>query len=172
MGIFGGRKKFRLVVVCTANRTRSAFFAGLLTHLLRQHRPEALRQIEICSAGTQASPGGRANDVAALIARNHGFSLRGHVAQRLTRRIVEKADLILVMEQAHKQFILDRWPEAAARVFRLMEFGWQSEPGDKESLDVPDPTGCGAEEFKAFEQVACAEAERIVDELLRQGVIQ
>jgi protein-tyrosine-phosphatase len=171
------RKKFHLVVVCTANRTRSAYFAGYFQHYLLLCHPAALRRLKITSAGTNAVTGGRVNDVVALIARNHGFSLRQHLAEPLTAKLVKKADLIVTMEQEHKDKILERYPEAEHKVFRLMEYGWpgmEREEGQKEEaevLDVPDPTGKNAEDFKAFIDTAHAEADRLFHELIHRQVI-
>lgn len=168
--MFFFKKKFQLVIVCTANRTRSAYFAGYLKYYLSQYRPSALKQIKITSAGTKASGGGRVNDVVALIARNNGFSLRQHTAEPLSDRMVKCADLILVLEQEHKDFILEKYPEAQAKVFRLMEYGWQGED-EVESLNVPDPTGKNAEDFKAFIEKAHVEADRLVHELVHREII-
>ena len=168
--MFFFKKKFQLVIVCTANRTRSAYFAGYLKHYLSQYRPSALKQIKITSAGTKASGGGRVNDVVALIARNNGFSLRQHTTEPLSDRMMKCADLILVMEQEHKDFILEKYPEAQAKVFRLMEYGWQGED-EVESLNVPDPTGKNAEDFKAFIETAHVEADRLVHELVHREII-
>lgn len=164
------KRKFHLVVVCTANRTRSAYLAGYLKHYLAQYRPGALKRILITSAGTKARTGGRVNDVVALIARRNGFSLRNHSSGPLTGRLAKRADLVLAMEQEHKDFILKKYPFAADKVFRLMEFGWQGEEGP-EALDVPDPTGRSAEDFKAFIETAHAEADRLVHELVHREVI-
>jgi protein-tyrosine phosphatase len=168
--MFFFRKKFHLIIVCTANRTRSAYFAGYLKHYLAQYRPSALKRIRITSAGTKASGGGRVNDVVALIARNHGFSLRQHAAERLSDHLVKHADLILVMEQEHKDFVLEKWPEAKEKVFRLMEYGWQGEDA-VETLDVPDPTGKNVDDFKAFIETAHIEADRLVHELVHREII-
>jgi len=172
--MFFFRKKFCLMIVCTANRTRSAYFAGYLRHYLAQYRPGALKRIRILSAGTKASGGGRVNDVVALIARNHGFSLRQHTAEPLSEKLVKRADLILTMEQVHKDFILEKFPAAKDKVFRLMEYGWQPDPEDgaqTEVLDVPDPTGRNADDFKAFIQTAHIEADRLVHELVHKEII-
>lgn len=168
--MFFFRKKFHLVIVCTANRTRSAYFAGYLKHYLEQYRSSALKRIKITSAGTKASNGGRANDVVALIARNHGFSLRQHTSEPLSDPLVQRADLILVMEQEHKDFVLENYPSAKEKVFRLMEYGWQGED-EVETLDVPDPTGRNAEDFDAFIKTAHAEADRLVHELVHREII-
>ena len=168
--MFFFRKKFHLIIVCTANRTRSAYFAGYLNHYLAQYRPGALKRIKITSAGTKASGGGRVNDVVALIARNNGFSLRQHVAEPLSDKLMKRADLILVMEQVHKDFILEKWPESKDKVFRLMEYGWQGDDA-AETLNVSDPTGGTVDDFKAFIETAHIEADRLVHELVHREVI-
>lgn len=168
--MFPFRKKFHLVLVCTANRTRSAYLAGYLNHFLKQYRPGALRRVRIISTGTKAVAGGRVNDVVALIARNAGFNLRNHKAAPLDNRTVRRADLILVMEQEHKEFILERWPHAAGKTFRLMEYAWQGDE-DAESLDVPDPTGKTADDFRAFLDTAHAEADRLIHELVHREIL-
>lgn len=168
--MFFFRKKFHLVVVCTANRTRSAYFAGYLRHYLSQYRPGALRRIKVTSAGTKATAGGRVNDVVAMIARNNGFSLRSHAAEPLSGRLLQRADLVLVMEREHQEFILAKWPEAAGKVFRLMEYGWAGD-GAAENLNVPDPTGRNAGDFKAFIETAHAEADRLVHELVHREIL-
>ncbi len=168
--MFFFRKKFHLVIVCTANRTRSAYLAGHLNHYLSQYRSSALKRIKITSAGTKAAGGGRVNDVVALIARNNGFSLRQHTAEPLSDNLMKNADLILVMEQEHKNFILEKYPDAQDKVFRLMEYGWQGED-EIETLDVPDPTGKNVEDFKAFIETAHAEADRLVHELIHREII-
>lgn len=164
------RKKFNLMIVCTANRTRSAYFAGYLKNYLREYRPDAKKRFLITSAGTKAISGGRVNDVVAMIAHRNGFSLRDHTASKLTTKNVKKADLILTMEQVHKDHILRKFPEAEGKVFRLMEYGWQSDD-ELESLDVPDPTGKQAEDFKLFINTAHAEADRLIHELVHQQIL-
>ncbi len=168
--MFSFKKKYHLVIVCTANRTRSAYFSEYLRHYLKKYRPEAFRRLKITSAGTKAVSGGRPNDVVALIARNNGFSLRGHTANPVTKRVIKDADLVLTMEQVHKDDILKKHPEGEGKVFRLMEYGWQ---GDDEvgRLDVPDPTGKNAEDFREFIETAHAEADRLLHELVHNQII-
>jgi len=168
--MFPFRKKFNLLIVCTANRTRSAYVAGYLKHYLAQYRPGALKRVNILSAGTKAYDGGRVNDVVALIARQQGFSLRQHLATPLSDGLIKRADLILVMEQEHKDFILKKWPEAQAKVFRLMEYGWQGDD-PAETLNVPDPTGKNADDFRAFMETAHVEVDRLVHELVHQEIV-
>jgi protein-tyrosine-phosphatase len=168
--MFPFRNKFHLVIVCTANRTRSAYLAGYLNHFLKQYRSSALKRIRITSAGTKAMTGGRVNDVVAMIAHKNGFSLRQHTSLPLSGGLMKCADLILVMEQEHKDFIFEQYPAAKEKVFRLMEYGWQGDD-PAELLDVPDPTGKNADDFKAFVATAHAEADRLIHELVHQEII-
>ncbi len=168
--MFPFKKKFHLLIICTANRTRSAYFDGYLKNYLKKYRPDAFRRLKISSAGTKAVTGGRPNDVVALIARNNGFSLREHKSSPITKKTIKSADLILTMEQVHKDHILKRYPAAEKKLFRLMEYGWQGDD-EIESLDVPDPTGLNADDFKIFIETAHAEADRLIHELLHQQVI-
>ena len=168
MGLF--RKKFHVVIICSANRTRSVYFAEYLRHYLNQYRPEALARLRLSSAGTKAMPGGRPNDVVALIARNNGFSLRTHLARRVTSKLIKRADLLLTMEQEHKEDVLKKFPEAEEKIFRLMEYGWQGDE-ELELLDVPDPTGKTADDFKTFVETAHAEADRLLHELVHMQII-
>ncbi|MBC8207154.1 MAG: hypothetical protein ISR84_03235 [Kiritimatiellales bacterium] len=168
--MFSFKKKYHLVIVCTANRTRSAYFSEYLRHYLKKYRPEALKKLKIISAGTKAVSGGRPNDVVALIARNNGFSLRGHTASPLTAHTVKNADLILTMEQVHKDHILKEYPEAEGKVFRLMEYGFQGDD-EVDNLDVPDPTGKTADDFREFISTAHAEADRLLHELVHNQII-
>ncbi|MDK2858713.1 MAG: low molecular weight protein-tyrosine phosphatase [Verrucomicrobiota bacterium] len=168
--MFPFRKKFHLIIVCTANRTRSAYLAGYLNHYLAQYRPGALKRIKITSAGIKAAGRERVNDVVALIARKNGFNLRSHTAKSLSNGPVKSADLILVMEQMHKEYILEKYPAVKEKVFRLMEYGYRGDEGD-DLFDVPDPTGKTTADFKTFIETAHVEADRLVHEFVQQGII-
>ncbi|MBM4152262.1 MAG: hypothetical protein FJ220_01900 [Kiritimatiellaceae bacterium] len=168
--MFFFKKKFHVVIVCTANRTRSAYFAGYLNHCIQQYWPGALKRIKITSAGTKAVSGGRVNDVVALIARKQGFSLRQHLSTPVSTALMKRADLILVMEQEHKDYILENYPFTKEKLFRLMEYGWQGEDS-MSSLNVPDPTGKDADDFKAFIETARVEADRLINELVHREVL-
>jgi protein-tyrosine-phosphatase len=168
--MFSFKKKYHLVIVCTANRTRSAYFSEYLKDYLKKYRPEAFKRLKITSAGTKAISGGRPNDVVAMIAHKNGFSLRGHTAEPVSKKTVKDADLMLTMEQVHKDHILKKFPEAEGKVFRLMEYGWQGDD-EVENLDVPDPTGKNADDFLEFIETAHIEADRLLHELVHQQII-
>jgi protein-tyrosine phosphatase len=167
MGLFA--KKFTLVYVCKANITRSAYLKGYTRHCLRTHRSHARRKLRVLSAGIQARHGGSASQVVQHVARLNGFSLAGHRSSPLSRKLVKKADAILVMERGQKDVILKFLPEARDKTYLLTEYRLADE--ESRAHDIPDPTGLDTTEYRTFIDAAHAEVERILRELERDGII-
>ncbi len=167
MGLFD--KKFTIIVACKANITRSAYLHGYMEQYLKAHYPYARKKIRILSAGVQARSGGSASSVVKHVAKINGFSLRNHHSDPFTKKSVNKADVILVMEQWQKENLLERFPFAEGKVFRMMEYLWNGDPED--IRDIPDPTGQNTADYAEFIEVAHAEVERIFRELGREGII-
>jgi len=167
MGLFG--KKITLVVVCKANITRSAYLHGYMENYLKERLPHARKKVRILSAGVKARSGGSASQVVKHVARLNGFSLKNHHSDPLTHKTVKTADVILVMEQWQKDDILERFPQAAGKTFRLMEYLWKDDPAEID--DIPDPTGQNTADYEEFIAIAHNEVDRIFRELGREGQV-
>jgi protein-tyrosine-phosphatase len=167
MGLFS--KKFTIVVVCKANITRSAYLHGYMENYLKEHMPYARKKVRILSAGVKARSGGSASQVVKHVAKINGFNLRNHRSAPMTSKIVKAADVILVMEQYQKDAILERFPKADGKTFRMMEYLWSGD--EKEVRDIPDPTGQNLVDYEEFIDIAHAEVDRIYRELGREGLI-
>lgn len=167
MGLFA--KKFTIVVACRANITRSAYLHGYMEHYLKECFPYARKKIRILSAGVEARMGSSASQVVKHVARTHGFNLNGHRSDPFTKKLVKQADVILVMERWQKDSLIERFPKANGKTFRLMEYLWHGEPD--EIRDIPDPTGQNTADYEEFLDAAHAEVDRIFRELGRKGII-
>jgi len=167
MGLF--RKKFTILVVCRANITRSAYVHGYMKHYLREHLPHARGKLQILSAGVKARRGGSASQVVQHVARLNGFSLAMHHSSPLTLRLIKAADVVLVMEESHRETILKRFPPADGKIFLLTQY--LRSDGTEDVHEIPDPTGQDLVEYKAFIEIAHAETERIFRELGHEGII-
>jgi protein-tyrosine phosphatase len=111
-----------VLVVCTGNTCRSP----MAEHLLRA------RGIDASSAGTDVVPQGLMSGHALAALAQRGLDGSTHRARRLTRDLVDAADLVLVMEPAHRDAVRALAPDAAVTV-----------------LDVPDPYGGTAADYRA-----------------------
>jgi protein-tyrosine-phosphatase len=91
-------------------------------------------QIEVLSAGVWAEEGYGAskNAIATLAAR--GMDLTGHRSRLLTPALLGEADLVLVMEEAHRRSLFYLAPQHLSRVYLLTEMSGGH-------ADVADPYG-------------------------------
>ncbi len=121
-----------ILVVCTGNVCRSP----IGERLLRQHLPDR----HITSAGILGLEGYPADECAQDVARRHGISLDGHVARRLTRRLMQGSDLILGYGAGTSSL---HCSHGTGKQGKSLLFGQWLEP-----QDIPDPYRKSREAFE------------------------
>lgn len=94
-------------------------------------------EINVSSCGIAAMEGEPASIFAQKVMKNQGIDITSHRSRRLSKDLLD-ADLILTMTKAHKDFLLNRYPDIKGRVFVLGEFS--QDEGD-EDVDIDDPFG-------------------------------
>ncbi|WP_258807280.1 low molecular weight protein-tyrosine-phosphatase [Pseudidiomarina sp. CB1] len=123
----------KILVVCLGNICRSPTAKFMLQ--------EALPDKHIDSAGITAmvkdGKGWDMDSKARQIAEANGYSFAEHEAQQLNRELVSQFDLILVMENEHRQYIGKRYPEVMAKTMLLGQ--WLADNGKLGGKDIPDP---------------------------------
>lgn len=109
-------------------------------------------QVQVASAGIYADEGYGASTNAILTLGSRGIDLREHRSQLMTARLLAEADIVLVMEEAHRRSLFYLAPQHLAKVFLLTEMsgGYQ---------DVADPYGGPLEGYAA----TAALLERLID---------
>ncbi len=127
-----------ILVVCVGNICRSpmaeALFKAALSEI-RQHN------CSVISAGISALVGHKADEKVSRLMLARGLDVSQHRACQLNQQMIRKADLILVMELAHKMHIENNEPSAKGKVFRL---------GEWDGYDILDPYQL---DIQAFESV-------------------
>jgi len=149
---------FRLIFVCSGNICRSPMAEGLAKKKLA----DAGLQAQTLSMGTLGLFGRPASAHAIEVCGEIGVDLTGHVSQGLSYGLLSQADLVLVMERAHKEFILSRRPEL--RNLRLLS----SYDREDDTQDIADPIGGTREDYES----TCKRISRAVDGLIRQLRLQ
>jgi len=108
---------------------------GLLKHALAAcDKGECI----VSSAGLGALVGHPPDPQAYQLMIEKGIDISDYRACQLNKEMIRKADLILVMESAHKIAIEESEPSAKGKVFRLGEWG---------KFDIPDPYKQGLSAF-------------------------
>lgn len=113
--------EFRIVIVCTANICRSPMAEAMIRQGLRTTGPDAAGVV-VESAGVYGHEGSPIAPGSAAALRALGVAEDGHRGRLLTPAIVGAADLVLTMEERHREAILSGTPEARDRTFTLREF--------------------------------------------------
>jgi protein-tyrosine phosphatase len=103
------------------------------------------RDVSVESAGIGAIDGAPIDPLALQVLKRHGIDASRHVSRRLDRAMLDRADLVLLMEHAHLSYVRSRVPSAAGKTFLLRK--WD------DGKDVPDPFG---KPIEAFEEVYAA----------------
>ena len=97
-------------------------------------------QIAVFSAGVWAEEGHAASANAVVTLAGRGMDLTGHRSRLLTPALLGEADLVLVMEEAHRRSLFHLAPQHLSKVYLLTEMSGRH-------ADVTDPYGGPAEGY-------------------------
>ena len=140
-----------ILFICHANICRSYMAQELLKPLL----PQA----HIFSRGLYADPAyAIPHKVQAFLSQNH-IAPAPHASTQLTAEDLQKADLILLMEQAHLDKLADRYAQHLGKMWLLTDFAFGKEE------DLLDPISLSGRAFekaaKRLQKAVLAAAEKL-----------
>lgn len=92
---------------------------GLLRHYMQ--RSGRAEQVAVHSAGTVATPNKPAISFAVDAMSQRGIDIGGHRTRQMTPDLLDRADLILVMDEEHRRNIFYLGPTYLTRTFLLSE---------------------------------------------------
>lgn len=149
-----------VLFVCTGNSCRSTMAEGLLKKSLIKL---GKRNIEVYSAGTRAVTGLPPVFETVKVMREENIDVSGFRSKMLTDDMIKKADLILVMEEAHKDEVLRRVPEASGKTHLLKEYANHYDSDSSERTEILDPIGRPMEDYKHCLGLIKKEIDRIAE---------
>jgi protein-tyrosine-phosphatase len=108
---------------------------ALLRHALAAE-PEPLKSLRVISAGVSAWPGVAITPHSAAVLKKVGLDMDRHTSRELTRDLLMRAALVVVMTESHRRAIRAEFPNSTVPVVLMREF--MPPPANPE---VPDPYG-------------------------------
>ena len=120
-----------VLYVCTGNTCRSVLAEGYTKMFIRDH---GFNRLTAVSCGTAASASYTVPPVVVKTLAKEGIDVAGHVSTPVSRELIDAADIILVMDNSHKEALLCRFLDARKKIHLLKEY-----TGEKENLEIPDP---------------------------------
>jgi len=117
--------------------------------------------IEVRSAGIMALDGFPPTDETVKVMGDEGIDVAGYKSRRITLDLIDKSDLILAMEDIHKDFILKMNPKAGSKLHLLKKYEASGGRKYPEGDGVPDPIGRPLDFYKLSLQIIKGEAKRI-----------
>lgn len=128
-----------MLLLCKGNICRSPFAA----EYLRMKLQAARLGIEVVSAGLDTNAGDPADSQAQCSAAEFGIDLSRHRTAVVSGDMVARADLLIVMELAHKDMLFQSFPEARNKTLMLGHFARSP------ILNIADPFGKRPEVFRS-----------------------
>jgi len=130
--------------------------------LFKKYLKEAGKgDIKVTSAGIMAMDGFVPSEETVKVMKDQGVDVSDIRSTRLTKEIIKNSDLILVMEEMHRDFVLRLVPEAASKTHLLKKFKSDNTRKYPEGVDVPDPIGKPIDFYKLSLEIIKDEAKRI-----------
>ena len=127
-----------ILVVCLGNICRSPTAERIFQKKLPLAR--------ISSAGISAMVGHDMDRKSASLLEANGYNSEKHIARKLNAEEVFKADLVLVMEKSHQDFMIKHSPEYSGKIFLLGK--WEK------NINIHDPYRKSNEMFNyVFNQI-------------------
>ena len=114
--------------ICTGNTCRSPMAHAILISM-------QLPNVEVRSAGIYALEGGDMSENSKSVLEAHQISM-DHSSKLVSNDDLQWADLILTMTTAHKEMVIQLYPEVQEKIFTLKEY-----TAPYTSKDISDPFG-------------------------------
>lgn len=135
--------------------------------LRKKLEDQGAQMVSVKSAGTAAMEGMTASFIGISVARMHEVNIMTHRSRPVTRKLMDRSDLVLVMAENHMEYFKENYPQYLEKIHFLKQYGRDDEVEDP---NVFDPIGNDAEIYEAVFQDLEKEIIRITGMIINQSM--
>jgi len=150
-----------ILFLCTGNISRSYLAEMLFEHEIDKHHSKG---IFVSSAGILDNEGMPADPVMVEYLIKLNVPTGDHSSRTITEKDVEWADHIFVMENRHRQYIHEFWPEADYKVERLGKYIASDHAED----NIIDPYGHSAHYYRVAQSQITSAVKSLFKKLIKE----
>lgn len=162
-----GKKKNKIVFVCTGNTCRSPMAEVLFR---REVEKIGLKGLFVCSAGIHAEVGGGINEKSAQILLENGLAANGFHSTQIDENLIHESIAIVCMTEKQRDFLMDfRWKvlrEANAKKIENNVYSFAELAG----YEILDPYGKDLDCYRYVYQLLAGGMSALSEKILTEKV--
>ena len=150
-----------ILFVCSGNICRSPMAEAMLKSLIPKNWKD---RVHISSAGTLGIYHARADANAIAVMREIGIDLSDHLSTGISKSLVDSSNIILVMEQGHRDVLVKEYLHARDKIF-LLSRAYRDSDEKYSAEGIADPIGQSLDTFRLIRDQIHQEIMRILPHL-------
>lgn len=150
-----------ILFVCTGNSCRSVMAEALLKKYLSER---GRGDIAVNSCGVAAFLGSPPTVNTIKVMEEEGADVSGYKSTPLSKDLIDKSDLILVMEKVHREEVIMQAPWAKDKIHLLRKFVEKN--SSERDLSVQDPIGKPLEVYEQVRDIIKESVQELIKKII------